>query len=328
MRGAFGLCCCGKDGCTGCYLPSSVDLRNANITWSTAFLHGFSAAACSGTDGGGSPWSADQYVRPESSIASGVTARKRQSLSETGIGHKSSMATGKELCQWLWNDPVYYRYVYHQNLAGWGGAYPAEATLVDSYVPENATDSTSPWNRVVESSSAGTICGDCVPPDPCDSADKWKCGQHLSFVSGVLYLASGYTPYSELSTYNCIDNEYVLFKPKAATGTFTWFWVFELTQQVTRVYQSGAVVSGIDNTTGTYAFPSTCGGWDNATAGTGQGTTSAALQIIYAKEVECVDVAGEPFTMIQNAPYAVCALYGAEPYTQFPDEVTVQFDEF
>lgn len=184
----LGLCCCAVEPCTNCRVSPRYDLSNIGVEFDDVFAWDPVSASCSPTG-----YEIIQYAADPAEIVSGIQLRKRVSTSETGYGY----VVGTSLCQWLWNFPIAVQSLYHTRTTGGTPSTFYEGTTIelDQYTPVNATDSTSPWNRVLTTITDPT-CGTCVWTGCTNTADKWKCitGVYWSHVSLIVILVSS-VPY-------------------------------------------------------------------------------------------------------------------------------------
>jgi len=279
------ICCCGTlDGCTNCRIPSRYDLSNIGVEFDDVFAWDPVSATCSNAG-----YEIIQYASDAAEIVSGIQLRKRTSTSETGYGH----IVGSSLCQWLWNDPIAVQSLYHLRTTGGSPStyYEGVTTELAQYVPVNATDSTSPWNRVITTISDAT-CGTCVWSGCTDLADKWRCitGAYWSHVSLVVDIVSS-VPY----------------------------WLLTV-----RVYVERSV-SGNSTAGGAHPIGSVYGGAGGGSCGNFAGTIAGQLaQRRYRKAIDCAsDFSGSPIVLpFFDSPG------GALPFTSYSSTASLILNEF
>jgi len=362
------MCCCGTlDGCTNCRLPVDLSLANITLNFPSAVDTGITTGtgtisySSSGSTGyGGAPWSSSseetqtQYISP--AFGSAVQLRKRGltpgGAAETGLGYDGAAG----FCQWLWNDVRVTEWDYHRSAhdvndggshgsAYWEHTYiPQVLTSIRTYTPLNATDSTSPWNRVVDGYS-GTTTGCVITPTPSCTVyytyrgyvtTLWAYNVSQLYTYARLQLVYGYPPNTQTYTPSCSDPYTLLFKKAtSAVSGGGLFWVLTLYSSVNRSSSSEGEV----NVAGGYDFPddftipggvtfppviqgignTTIGGWDNSGAGTSGTTTggwpAASGSCVYAKFVDCdADLNGDPIVLEFNQHLNEC---GTNQYFQF-----------
>ena len=166
---------------------------------------------------------ANVYNPDVTAIGASKTLKRRPNSSAFGYGQK----VGSSDCQWLWNNPLAVSDVLlSPNFCGcFGESTPgcvsAFVTTPAAYIPVNAIDSTSPWDRVIPPNS-DYRCGTCYCTG-CGSIlanprGHYVCKDLIYYSSGVLYIAEsgvtyGAAPYS--------GYWYWVFDFKA-TGAFSW----------------------------------------------------------------------------------------------------------
>lgn len=183
-----GRCCnCGDQmPCLGC--PN----KRFRINWSKIGIthSGFSGFAynngdsetCSGTETNGFgdwTWDGTQYYKSPNDIPTTLDLWQQPSDTITnGYGAQGSLTPSGTLypCQWLWNDVAIYDTVGHR-VAVTTSPYSqvhSELEVGTPYEPLNATDSESPWNRVI-TAITDSRCGTKVIPTAGSAAVRWEC---------------------------------------------------------------------------------------------------------------------------------------------------------
>ena len=280
------LCCCGTfDECSGCRVPNRFDLSNIGVDFDDVFAWDPVNATCSLTG-----YEIIQYASDASNIASGIQLRKRTSTSQTGYGY----SVGTSLCQWLWNDVIAVQSLYHWRTTGGTPStyYEGQTIELAQYTPLNATDSTSPWNRVT-TLITDTTCGTCVWSGCTNLEDKWRC------ITGL------YSNYSRLELV------------EVSAGVYWWL----LTVQS----YSERSVSGAFTLNGAHPIGSGYSGAKGGTCGNYSGTGALPVaQRRYNKVVDCSsDFDGEPIVLsFLDSPS------GSVGYTSYPTTASLILNEF
>jgi hypothetical protein len=275
----LGLCCCEVEPCTGCRKALRYDLTNITVEFDDTFAWDPVSATCSPTG-----YEIIQYAADAANIVSGIELRKRTSTLETGYGY----LIGSSLCQWLWNDPIAVQSLYHWRTTGGSPStfYEGTTTELSQYVPVNATDATSPWNRVLTTITDPT-CGSCVWTGCTNAADKWKC------ITGV------YWSHVRLDT--------VLF-----SGVPYWL-------VTVRAYLERSV-SGPFSNQGAHPIGSLYGGAGGGSCGNYIGTNAGQLaERRYRKAIDCnADFNGDPIVLsFYDSPG------GSLPFTSYATTVSL-----
>ena len=352
MRKPFGLCCCGElEACTECSIPSEADLTAVTCKFPTPLITGITNASCSGSYDPAADvtysWTQNQYTPDE--FGETVRLRKRSSLSETGYGYVPSAG----LCQWLWNDPTIYQFVYHhgwydlcdgqppsvpQNLR----AYYPPTMDVTSYAPVNSSDASSPWNRVLIPNTDPRI-GTCLSVPPCCQSTsqnyRWLSRDAVVGSKIVLYVARGKPPGTVNSHVSCRPDRPLIFSASNTSDSIL-FWVLKVYQEVQRSYLVNATAllsNGTINQFGNAYPPAAlnvpaveCGGWDNTTAGaTGftNGHLTAVSEATYAKPVNCdQDFDGNPIVLDFDLLTSECSSSGVVIPPSLPTTMEIYID--
>jgi len=157
---------------------------------------------------------ANIYNPDVTAIGPSKTLKRRPNSSAFGYGQK----TGSSDCQWLWNNPTAMQsIVLDPNFCVCAGATspPCVSSLSTEsapYTPVNASDSTSPWDRVIIA-NPDYLCGTCYCTG-CGSIvanprGHYYCGNLVYYSAGVLYIAESGATYG------------------AAPYSGYWYWVFD-----------------------------------------------------------------------------------------------------
>lgn len=279
------LCCCGEiDSCTSCRVPRKYDLTNITVEFDDVFAWDPVSASCSYTG-----YDIIQYAADPAEIVSGIQLRKRTSTSETGYGY----AVGSSLCQWLWNFPTAVQSLYHLRTTGGTPSTYYEGTITElsQYTPVNATDATSPWNRVLTTITDPT-CGTCVWTGCTNAADKWKC------------MTGAYWSYVSLQVVDVLGVKY---------------WLLTVRTILERS------ISGLFTNDGAHPIGSLYSGAGGGACGNYIGTNAGQLaQRRYIKAVDCsADFNGDPIVLpMLDTPG------GSLPFTSYPSTASLILNEF
>ena len=227
-------------------------------------------------------------------IGPSKTLRRRPNAFAHGYGQKS----GSSDCQWLWNDPLAVQSLWlYPNFFNCGSGPAVTAFVRDStpYVPVNAIDATSPWDRVLIP-NPDYECGTCYcAPATCTTArQRYRCGNFQYYSSAVLYILEAGPPNATAP---------IISYPTGSGGHWYWVvdfqalnavsWSFNSDNRLTREAMSSAGVWGVDLTNTTPNF-----GGRNIGGIAYDGFSETNLRLQYAKEIDCnEDFEGDPITL-------------------------------
>lgn len=276
------------EGCakSGDFTYDSVTLNMTSPTWS------YSTASDSFRYNSGDAV-ANIYNADISAVGPGKTLYRRPNSSAFGYGQK----TGSSDCQWLWNDPIavpsMWLYPNFTN-CGSGSAVPGSISDGTPYVPVNAIDSASPWDRQLIA-NPDYLCSTCYCSG-CGSflgnpRGHYMCGNILYYSSAVLYIIEGGAPAGSPPYYNPAGSGhwYWILDFKAFGG---WSWSYNSDSLLQRQAGSSGGTWGISY----FAMPSFGGHVVGGTALDGAFESLVVLQ--YAKEIDCdTDFEGTPITL-------------------------------
>lgn len=224
--------------------------------------------------------------------------QRRPNSAAFGYGQR----VGSSDCQWLWNNPTAVHSKWLRSRVGdtcGGVAVPATISIGSSYVPVNAVDATSPWDRVLLSNpdyDCGTcFCPGCSGTQISNPRRHYRCGNIIYYSAGVLYIAESGAPAGSPPIYS-----------GSLPGGGHWYWVFEFKaygniawsynsdSKLTIDAMSGAGTAGIDNTNNEPNF----GGHVVGGRALDNGDQESLVLLQYAKEIDCsTDFEGLPVTI-------------------------------
>ena len=269
----------------------------------------------------------NSYVPDVTDFGTSQSLWKRPDSSSFGYGQSS----GTSVCQWLWNSPIAVpsKWLW-PNFTHCVGepSYPQVESLVADgtpYIPVNAVDSSSPWDRVLIA-NPDYDCGTCYCPG-CGSIvgnprGHYRCGNLIYFSSVLLYIAQSGVPAGSPPIYPTAGSGHwywiVEFK---AYGNFDWSYnsEFSVSPPTAEVHTagSGAGAYPVDR-----IFPSSFGG--HTIGGIAFDDRFETIGIIqYAKEIDCdTDFEGTSVTI----PFNKLIDAGADAvytFDSYPSSVTL-----
>ena len=311
------LCCCGTlDGCTQCRIPSDLSLANITLNFPTAVSTGITTGTAtisrsdSGSTGfGGALWTSSEDEDQEQFIAPAIpeTLQLRQrgykapSVLETGLGYDPAI---NSVCQWLWNDAVVSEWDYHPSVydVNDGGSHaarywlhahvPQVLDLVRAYTPLNASDSTNPWERVIDSFS-GSTTGCSITPTP--SCYAWYNGGFVPVWTDYRTILHSY------ARLTVVAGQWVLTLYSSANRTSVVSGSVEVAAGGATFPEAYTINTGRAFPPGVQAIgTATIGGWNNNISGSGS-TSGQAVTIAsctFKKNIDCSsDFDGLPITL-------------------------------
>ena len=229
---------------------------------------------------------------------------RRPNSAAFGYGQR----VGTSDCQWLWNNPLAvpskWLWPNFPNCTGGTGYVLASVTDSSPYVPANAVDATSPWDRVLLA-NPDYDCGTCYCPG-CGSMlgnprGHYRCGNIIYYSAGVLYIVESTAPAGSPPIY-----------PGPITGGGHWYWVFDFKaygniswsynsdNRIVRTAVSGAGTWGIDGTN----FEPDFGGRVVGGRSLDSDGQESIVILQYVKEIDCdTDFEGSPITLPLDKVY-------------------------
>lgn len=260
---------------------------------------------------------ANIYNSDISAVGPSKTLKRRPNSAAFGYGQKN----GSSDCQWLWNDPIAVpSMVLYPNFLNCDAPFyplpytPSVVTDGTPYVPVNAIDSTSPWDRVLIA-NPDYLCSTCYCTG-CGSFSSnprghYQCGNVVYYSSAVLYIIEGGVPGVVAPYYTPLGSGYWywILDFKAFGGHS---WSYNSDSQVTRTAVTSALGGNQPNFGG------------HVTGGVAMdGLNPQIVTLQYAKEIDCdTDFEGTAITLPfskyidQSGPYT----YLVDTY---PSSVTI-----
>lgn len=145
---------------------------------------------------------------------------RRPNLSSFGYGY----AQASRQCEWLWNDVRAVQSKWFDPVDNYtcrGGIVALDAIIQDRppYIPVNAIDPSSPWDRVLVANpdyDCNTCyCAGCGGTPDNNPRQYYRCGNFIYFTAGVLYIREGGPPAATPPTIT------------GGVGGGYWYWVFD-----------------------------------------------------------------------------------------------------
>lgn len=231
-------------------------------------------------------------------IGPSKTLKRRPNSSAFGYGQK----TGSSDCQWLWNDPIVVPSMWlWPNFLNCNSPFfpwPYTSAIVTDgtpYVPVNAIDSTSPWDRQLIT-NPNYLCGTCYCTG-CGSMTAnprghYRCGNFAYYSSAVLFIMESGPPNAlpPIIPYTGSGHWYWVMDFKAFNGVS---WSYNSDTLITRTAMSAAGTWAIDHVNATPNF-----GGRSIGGISYDGASELSVTLEYAKEIDCdTDFEGTPITL-------------------------------
>lgn len=160
------------------------------------------------------------YNPDVTAIGGSSVLRRRPNLSSFGYGYSQ---TARQ-CEWLWNDVRAVQSKWFDptnNYTCLGGIVALDASIEDRtpYIPVNAIDPLSPWDRVLvpnpDYACNTCYCAGCGGTPDSNPRQYYRCGNFIYFTAGSLFIREGGPPAATPPTIT------------GGVGGGYWYWVFD-----------------------------------------------------------------------------------------------------